>query len=197
MLLLDEPLGSLDRPLRERLIDELIELFERLSLTVDARHARRGRGVRTRHRVAVMRNGRVVQHATPDGLWMRPADEWVARFLGMTNVREFGRPQRPHPAEAVRVTPGEGAVVVAVQRRGAAVWLRLRLDDGKELDAVTTALDHPRVGDRVRVESTQSGSSSSNAEGCSRPREALEEMVGETIRVPPLGCDAQLGAPQG
>ena len=102
-------------------------------------------------RVAVMREGRVVQHATPDGLWLQPADEWVARFLGMTNVRGSGGRRVLVRPEAVRVAPGDGAPIVAVQRRGAAVWLRLRLGDGGELDAVTTALDHPGVGERVRA----------------------------------------------
>jgi thiamine transport system ATP-binding protein len=151
LLLLDEPLGSLDRPLRERLTDELTELFERLNLTVIHVTHDVAEAFAIGDRVAVMRNGAVVQHATPDALWKRPADEWVARFLGMTNLRELdGRRVLIRP-EAVRVAPGEGAHVASLQRRGATVWLRLRLDDGEELDAVTTALDHPRIGDQVQV----------------------------------------------
>ena len=157
VLLLDEPLGSLDRPLRERLIDELIELFERLRLTVLHVTHDVAEAFAVADRVAVMREGRVVQHATPDGLWTRPADEWVARFLGMTNLREDrGRRILIRP-EAVRVAPGEGAHVAALQRRGAAVWLRLHLDDGEKLDAVTTALDHPSIGDQVRVDIDPAG----------------------------------------
>ena len=50
-------------------------------------------------RVAVMRAGRIVQEGTPDELWAHPADEDVARFLGLANVRD-GTVIRP---EAVRV----------------------------------------------------------------------------------------------
>jgi thiamine transport system ATP-binding protein len=157
VLLLDEPLGSLDRPLRERLTDELTDLYERLNLTVIHVTHDMAEAFAIGDRVAVMHQGRVIQHDTPDGLWTRPADEWVARFLGMTNVRESGGRRILIRPEAVRVAPGEGARVAGLQRRGAAVWLRLRLDNGEELDAVTTALRHPSVGDQVRVDIDPAG----------------------------------------
>jgi len=157
VLLLDEPLGSLDRPLRERLADELVELFERLGLTVVHVTHDVGEAFAIGDRVALMRGGRVVQQAPPDELWARPSDEWVARFLGMRNVRDAAGRRVVIRPEAVRVAPGEGAAVLGVQRRGAVVRLRVRLDDGEELDAVTTDLDHPRTGERVRVDIDPAG----------------------------------------
>ncbi len=157
VLLLDEPLGSLDRPLRERLVQELRELFERLGLTVVHVTHDVSEAFAIGDRIAVMRDGRFVQSGAPDDVWSRPADEWIARFLGITNVREHdGRRVVVRP-EAVRAEPGEGAVVLAAQRRGPAVHLRLRLDDGEVLESVTTALDHPRPGDAVRVEIDPAG----------------------------------------
>ena len=157
VLLLDEPLGSLDRPLRERLAEDLVALFERLRLTVVHVTHDADEAFAVGDRIAIVRDGRIVQHDTPDGLWTRPVDEWVARFLGLRNVLERdGRRVVVRP-EAVRVTPGDGAVVLAAERRGAAVRLRVRLDDGEELDAVTTELRHPRAGDRVRVELDPAG----------------------------------------
>ena len=152
VLLLDEPLGSLDRPLRERLVDDLADLFDRLGLTLIHVTHDVGEAFAIADRVAVMRAGRVVQQGTPDELWMRPADEWVAAFLGMTNIRahEGGRfVVRP---EAVRLAPGEGAVVIDVRRRGPTVHVRVRLDDGEVLESASTALEHPQLGERVRVE---------------------------------------------
>jgi len=157
VLLLDEPLGSLDRPLRERLAEELVELFERLGLTVVHVTHDVGEAFAIGDRVALMRGGRVVQQAPPDELWARPSDEWVARFLGMRNVRDAAGRRVVIRPEAVRVAPGEGAAVLGVQRRGAVVRLRVRLDDGEELDAVTTDLDHPRAGERVRVDIDPAG----------------------------------------
>lgn len=160
VLLLDEPLGSLDRPLHDRLLVELAELFARLEITVVTVTHDVTDAFALGHRVAVMRAGRVVQAATPDELWARPADGWVARFLGHANVADAGGAAalvtRP---EAVRLVPApEGdAVVLLAERRGPLVRLRARLANGRELEAVTTAIDHPLPGDRVSVEIDPAG----------------------------------------
>ena len=151
-LLLDEPLGSLDGPLRGRLLDDLRDLFAQLRLTVLYVTHDVGEAFALGHRVAVMRAGEVVQTGTADELWAGPADAWVARFLGMRNVeRRDGRWHVIRP-EAVHVQDGEGATVVTAERRGPLVWLALRLDDGSVLDAVVAATRHPTPGERVAVE---------------------------------------------
>jgi thiamine transport system ATP-binding protein len=156
-LLLDEPLGSLDGPLRDRLLEDLRALFDRLGLTVLYVTHDIGEAFALGRRVAVMKAGRVVQAATPDELWALPADAWVARFLGMRNVRaEAGRAVVVRP-DAVHVLPGSGAVVVAAERRGALVWLRVRTADGHELEAATAASDHPQPGAAVTVEIDPAG----------------------------------------
>ena len=156
VLLFDEPLGSLDGPLRERLLNDLRELFAALELTVVYVTHDTGEAFALGHAVAVMRAGKVVQSGAPDDLWRRPADDWVARFLGMRNIRDEGDRCRVIPPEAVTLRPGEGAVVVSAERRGAVVWLRVRRDGGNELYAVTTAATHPRVDERVDVDIDQS-----------------------------------------
>jgi len=157
VLLLDEPLGSLDGPRRTRLLADLGELFTRLRLTAVYVTHDIGEAFALGDRVAVMREGRVVQCAAPDELWARPADAWTARFLGMTNMREEGGRSLLVRPEAVLVSPGAGATVLAAERRGAIVTLRLRLDGGEELEAVTTRIDHPRAGERVAVELDPAG----------------------------------------
>lgn len=160
VLLLDEPLGSLDRPLHDRLLDELADVFARLAITVVTVTHDVTDAFALGHRVAVMRAGHVVQAATPDELWARPADAWVARFLGHANVAEGNRGvafvTRP---EAVRLspTPDGQAVVLGAERRGPLVRLRVRTDDGRELEAVTTVIEHPLPGARVRVEIDPAG----------------------------------------
>jgi thiamine transport system ATP-binding protein len=159
VLLLDEPLGSLDRPLHDRLLSELEELFARIGITVVAVTHDVTDAFALGHRVAVMRAGRVVQAATPDRLWARPADAWVARFLGHANVEEHdGRAVVTRP-EAVRLSPARDgeATVVSAERRGPLLRLRARLDGGGVLEAVTTDIDHPAAGDRVTVEIDPAG----------------------------------------
>jgi len=83
-LLLDEPLASLDRPLRERLTVDLRALVRdqevaALYVTHDHHEARA-----VADRVVVLQNGSVVQTGTPDEVWSRPATAWVAEFLGVS-----------------------------------------------------------------------------------------------------------------
>jgi thiamine transport system ATP-binding protein len=156
-LLLDEPLGSLDGPLRERLLDDLRDLFRHLGLTVLYVTHDVGEAFALGHRVAVMNDGRVVQTGTPDELWTRPGGEWVARFLGLRNVLEQdGRRVVVRP-EAVRVGAGSNATVLSAERRGATVRLRVRMDDGRELEAASATTAHPEAGARVGVEVDPAG----------------------------------------
>jgi thiamine transport system ATP-binding protein len=151
LLLLDEPLGALDRPLRERLLADLTQLFNRLSPTVVHVTHDVSEAFTIGDRVALMRAGRIAQHAEPDNLWLHPANEWVARFLGMTNIQRRDGQLTVIRPEAIRLQPGDAALVVRTERRGAAVHIRIRLRDGEELEAVTTNPDHPRTGDRVNI----------------------------------------------
>jgi thiamine transport system ATP-binding protein len=156
-LLLDEPLGSLDGPLRERLLDDLRAVFDRIGLTVLYVTHDVGEAFALGHRVALLRSGRVVQVGTADELWSRPCDEWAARFLGIRNVVVAdGRRVVVRP-EAVRVGPGSNATVLSAERRGATVWLRVRTDDGRDLEAVTAATAYPEPGARVGVEIDPAG----------------------------------------
>ncbi|WP_371526918.1 ABC transporter ATP-binding protein [Streptomyces sp. NBC_01283] len=86
LLMLDEPLGQLDRSLRERLVVELRELFDELGTTVLAVTHDQGEAFALADRVVVMRDGRIAQSGTPLEVWRHPADEFVARFLGFDNV---------------------------------------------------------------------------------------------------------------
>jgi len=151
ILLLDEPLGSLDRRLRDRLLDDLERLFDELGVTAVYVTHDQTEAFTLGDRVAVMRDGHVVQVATPDDLWAHPLDEDVARFLGLANVADE-KIVRP---EAVRVRPATGdgqGVVERVVRVGPVVRLRVRLDDGRTLEAAVAAIAHPHAGDRVDVE---------------------------------------------
>lgn len=83
LLLLDEPYGSLDRPLRERLASELPAIVQHgrlgaILVTHDQQEA-----LRAADRIAVIVEGNVRQFAFPEVLWRDPADPAVAAFLGV------------------------------------------------------------------------------------------------------------------
>jgi thiamine transport system ATP-binding protein len=156
VLLLDEPLGSLDRRLRDRLLEDLDGLFDELRVTAVYVTHDQAEAFALGDRVAIMRAGRIAQTGSPDELWAHPRDEDVARFLGLRNVAD-GVIVRPE-AVRVRAASGDGdGVVVSVTRHGPTVRLVIRLDDDAELEAAVAALEHPARGDRVDVEVAPEG----------------------------------------
>jgi len=86
LLLLDEPLGALDRTLRERLMDELPDILHRAGVTVITVTHDQEEAFAIADCVAIMRAGEVVQIGTPEALYRHPSSAWVARFLGLTNL---------------------------------------------------------------------------------------------------------------
>ncbi len=154
VLLLDEPLGALDRPLHDRLLAELGELFRAIGQTAvyvthDVAEAFAIAGL-----IAVMREGRVVQVAAPEEIWAAPGDAWVARFIGLTNVEEHGATAVITRPEGVVLRPdlGGDAVVESSRRDGPLVTLHARYDSGAEIVSAHAGTEQPAPGDRVRVE---------------------------------------------
>ncbi|MET7477666.1 ABC transporter ATP-binding protein [Streptomyces sp. NPDC005648] len=177
LLMLDEPLGQLDRSLRERLVVELRELFGRLGTTVLAVTHDQGEAFALADRVVVMRDGRIAQSGTPLEVWQRPADEFVARFLGFDNVVEatvtgeaahtpWGKvpvprdaPQGPRtllvrPAGVRLVAADEGlsCTVAARTFRGTHVAVQLQPEEAPRLEAACALRAAPEVGETVGVE---------------------------------------------
>jgi thiamine transport system ATP-binding protein len=178
VLLLDEPLGSLDRPRREQLVVELRTLFARVGVTVVAVTHDHAEAFALADRLVLLDGGRVLQTGTPPEVWGRPSRARVATLLGFTNIipihREDGRAVGPwgdlgplaEPAtralvrpEAVRLDEGgalEG-VVVAGTFAGARARLRIEIDGAPSLDADQPATHLPVVGQRVSVSFDPSG----------------------------------------
>jgi iron(III) transport system ATP-binding protein len=85
-LLLDEPFSSLDASLRSRVREEVHALLREQGVTTVLVTHDQEEALSLADVVAVLRDGRIVQHATPAELYERPADERLARFLGAVNV---------------------------------------------------------------------------------------------------------------
>ncbi|MBK5224235.1 MAG: ABC transporter ATP-binding protein [Acidimicrobiia bacterium] len=127
LLLLDEPLGALDRALRDRLLDELGELLELSGATVIHVTHDQAEAFATGERVVVMREGRVAQVAPPHELWRRPVDARVARIVGPAGIV----PVEVDAAGAVRAPWGAiaaGVVEVSALVEEGSAMLVLRPD---------------------------------------------------------------------
>lgn len=86
LVLLDEPIGALDRTLREHLITEMRAIFSELGVTALYVTHDRDEAFAIADTVAVMRNGRFVRKGTPEEMWTDPQDEFVARMLGFDAI---------------------------------------------------------------------------------------------------------------
>ncbi|WP_203581815.1 ABC transporter ATP-binding protein [Microbacterium hibisci] len=85
VLLLDEPLGALDRQLREEMQLELKLLQSRLGITFVFVTHDQGEALSMSDRIAIMRAGRIEQLADADTVYARPASAYVAAFVGQQN----------------------------------------------------------------------------------------------------------------
>ncbi|MFO1540346.1 MAG: ABC transporter ATP-binding protein [Chloroflexota bacterium] len=86
LLMLDEPMGSLDRALRERLPDELAALFRALSLTVLYVTHDQDEALRVADRIVLLAGGRIEADGTPEALWSAPPTVFAATFLGFRAI---------------------------------------------------------------------------------------------------------------
>ncbi|ALG10609.1 ABC transporter ATP-binding protein [Kibdelosporangium phytohabitans] len=150
-LLMDEPLGALDKKLRDQLRKEIARMHRELGMTFLFVTHDQEEALTLSDRIAVFNNGKVEQVGTPTELYERPATLFVAQFLGESNVfTEDG----DHGAIVVRperldLHAGPDSVPSGHQRRKAVITevvyvgnhhrIGLRFDDGAEGSAMRLA----------------------------------------------------------
>ena len=175
LLLLDEPLSALDRGLRERLAGELRDVLRAEGTTAVLVTHDHEEAFTVADRMAVMRDGRLVQSGTLQEVWRRPADPATARFLGYAAVvtdraaayvwRHSGAPDDVSPRtvalrrSAVRVSPLDAGAspagvrgVVTAARLTPEQWrVVVEVPEVGRLDAVADATAAMRAGQQVSV----------------------------------------------
>jgi ABC-type Fe3+/spermidine/putrescine transport system ATPase subunit len=124
LLMLDEPLGALDRALRERLVFDLRRILREMRQTALYVTHDQEEAFVLAHRVVLFNAGRVEQIDTPQALYRHPASLFVARFLGLTNLLP-GEAQRKGDAWVVKTALGELPLAEAAQGK---VTILLRPD---------------------------------------------------------------------
>ncbi len=148
VLLLDEPLGALDRRTRERTQFELMAIQRELGTTFLVVTHDQDEAMVLADRIAVMEAGKVIQVGPPRSVYEEPQSRAVASFLGDINLIE-ARVTQVAPGSVVLACPGFGAVEVAAPNEpvepGRAVALairpeKLRLTPGEGLQGPNRAL---------------------------------------------------------
>jgi putrescine transport system ATP-binding protein len=88
LLLLDEPLGSLDRKTREKTHMELIKIQSHLNLTFVIVTHEQDEAMSLAHRIGLMKDGNILQIGTSEEIYERPSTKFVANFVGSINIFE-------------------------------------------------------------------------------------------------------------
>jgi len=102
LLMLDEPLGALDRGLREHLLPELRQILQALGQTAIYVTHDQEEAFAIADRIIVMRAGEIQQIGAPTEIYARPSSAYVARFLGLTNIL-IGTPEVAAEQHGVRL----------------------------------------------------------------------------------------------
>ena len=164
LVLLDEPWSAIDPLRREEMREELASILRAAGVTVVLVTHDREEAFTLADRIALMRDGRILQAGRPEELYFSPADRWCARFVGASNIV-------PGPVAASLGASGvNGADVLlrpeliglevdaaagheVVERRflGHDVHYRVRLNDGTTLTAQRPSTEKVPLGARVRV----------------------------------------------
>jgi ABC-type Fe3+/spermidine/putrescine transport system ATPase subunit len=108
LLLLDEPLGALDKQIRSQMQQELKRLQHEVGITFVVVTHDQEEAMSMADRIAVLRDGRVEQLASPTELYDRPATRFVAEFIGSTNLfDEHGVTVSVRPERMRLAQPGD------------------------------------------------------------------------------------------
>ena len=95
LLMLDEPLGSLDRTLREELMMELRAILKRVGVTALYVTHDQEEAYAVGDRIVIMLAGDIVQIGAPQAVYRQPADRSIARFLGFQHPAGAAPSQQP------------------------------------------------------------------------------------------------------
>jgi putative spermidine/putrescine transport system ATP-binding protein len=155
VLLLDEPLGALDLKLREEMQSELKAIQGEVGITFVYVTHDQDEALTMSDRIAVFRDGRIEQVSPPLELYEHPANEFVAGFVGVSNLIERdGERMTVRPEKIELLDPGdpadglhtESGRIVAVAYAGMVTRFTVELESGERLQLV-----------RQNVESASSG----------------------------------------
>jgi iron(III) transport system ATP-binding protein len=122
ILLLDEPLSNLDANLREEMRHEIRRLHDQFHYTTIYVTHDQSEAMTTSDLIAVMRSGKIEQAGAPEDIYERPETEFVARFIGSTNILR-GRRAGEHDAACDGLTltcgsgrfPDDGSAIVSIR----------------------------------------------------------------------------------
>ena len=138
VLLMDEPLGALDKNLREDMQEELRQFHHDVGATIIYVTHDQQEAASMADRIAIMNHGRVEQVGPPHEVYERPANGFVARFLGEANMLPLARTDAVGEACARCITEAGLTVLAAAPRAGTVLCIR-----PEDITIDTAPISHP------------------------------------------------------
>jgi ABC-type Fe3+/spermidine/putrescine transport system ATPase subunit len=141
LLMLDEPLGALDRALRERLLDELRTILKRVGVTSIYVTHDQAEAFAIADWLVLMNAGQIEQQGHPEAVYRQPASQFAARFLGLDNL-STGQVLEVEPTGAVLLDTPLGRLRAAAPAAGARPGERMTAVLRPEAAELAPALAH-------------------------------------------------------
>lgn len=156
LLLMDEPLSSLDTNLRLKVREELKEIQKKLKITTVYVTHDQEEALSLSDKIAVMKDGKLLQYGTPQQVYFEPKDSFTAEFVGQANFVD-GKMFRP---EWLKISKNSvysadfAGTVLGSEFLGAFTRYKIQLENQKQIitaDEPTVSAEEIKTGDKVGI----------------------------------------------
>ena len=156
LLLMDEPLSSLDTNLRLNVREELKEFLKKLKITTVYVTHDQEEALSLSDKIAVMKDGKLLQYGTPQQVYFEPKDSFTAEFVGQANFvnGKMFRPEWLKISKNSVVSADFTGTVIGSEFLGAFTRYKIQLENQNQIitaDEPTVSAEEIKIGDKVGI----------------------------------------------
>ncbi len=156
LLLMDEPLSSLDTNLRLKVREELKEVQKKLKITTVYVTHDQEEALSLSDKIAVMKDGKLLQYGTPPQVYFEPKDSFTAEFVGQANFvnGKMFRPEWLKISKNSVVSADFTGTVLGSEFLGAFTRYKIQLENQNQIvtaDEPTVSAEEIKIGDKVGI----------------------------------------------
>lgn len=156
LLLMDEPLSSLDTNLRLKVREELKEIQKKLKITTVYVTHDQEEALSLSDKIAVMKDGKLLQYGTPQQVYFEPKDSFTAEFVGQANFvnGKMFRPEWLKISKNSVVSADFTGTVIGSEFLGAFTRYKIQLENQNQIitaDEPTVSAEEIKIGDKVGI----------------------------------------------
>ena len=156
LLLMDEPISSLDTNLRLKVREELKEIQKKLKITTVYVTHDQEEALSLSDKIAVMKDGKLLQYGTPQQVYFEPKDSFTAEFVGQANFVDgkMFRPEWLKISKNPAGSPDFTGTVLGSEFLGAFTRYKIQLESQSQIitaDEPTVSAEEIKIGDKVGI----------------------------------------------